>query len=184
MNARLIRLALVTAFAFAACGSPAASGGAPVGGDPSADSNATPSTTTAASLDLPDVETAFPSACEVLTASELTGIVSNDLDEGTGLGFVCDWQSSPEETSVSLLLQPVPPQFCEQGLPGTPTDRFGVPGRIEYSDAGNIPGAQAGVCLDAGLVLVTITGGFGAASDEARYSDLAAEVMELVLERL
>lgn len=177
--------AILSVIAVAACGSPAASEPGPLDVDGTSPApNPTASVTTAASLDLPGVATDFPSACDLLTASELTGIVNNGLSEGTGLGFVCDWHSAAEETSVSLLLQPVPPQFCEQGLPGTPTDRFGAPGSIDYSDAANIPGAQAGVCLDPGLVLVTITGGFGAASDEARYTDIAVEVLEVVLERL
>jgi len=40
------------------------------------------------------------------------------------------------------------------------------------------------VCVDAGLVLVTVTGCYGAPSDEARYTSEAADVMELVLGRL
>jgi hypothetical protein len=177
--------AVLSVLAVAACGSPAASERGPLDGDGASPApNAAASVTTAASLELPGVETDFPSACDVLTASELKGIVNNDLSDGAGPGFVCDWRSSAEETGVSLLLQPVPPQFCEQGLPGSATDRFGPPGSVEYSDAGNIPGAQAGVCLDPGLVLVTVTGGYGAESDEARYTDIAVKVMELVLERL
>ena len=42
----------------------------------------------------------------------------------------------------------------------------------------------AAVCVDAGLVLVTVTGGFGAPSDEARYTGEAVEILELVLGRL
>jgi hypothetical protein len=121
-----------------------------------------------------------------VTAAELAAIVGNAVADGVGLtNLVCDWESEAEDTSVALLLQPVPSELCADGLPdGHATDQFGAPGSIHYDDLGNIPGAQVGVCLDAGLVLVTITGGYGAASDEARYTGEALEVMELVLERL
>jgi hypothetical protein len=184
MNERLVSLAVIAVLALAACGSAGASPAEPA----SALASATPATTAtvgaAASLDLPDVATDFPSACDVLAKAELEGIIGNGVSDGVGLGFTCTWESAAEDTSASLLLQPVPMEFCEQGLIGTATDQFGSPGGIEYSDAGNIPGAQAGVCLEPGLVLVTITGGYGAASDEARYTDQAVKVMEVVLQRL
>lgn len=136
--------------------------------------------------DLPDIESDFPLACETVTTAELVGVVGNPLSDGTGFtNLICDWGSDAEQTSVSLLLQPVPAEFCTAGLPeGESTDQFGSAGSIGYDDLLNIPGAQVGVCVDAGLVLVTVTGGYGAASDEARYTSEAVEVMELVLRRL
>jgi hypothetical protein len=139
-----------------------------------------------ASLELPELETDFPPACEVVTSDELVAIVGNPLGDGGGFtSLICDWQSAAEGTSVSLLLQPVPAEFCSAGLPeGEATDQFGGEGAIGYSDSANVPGAQAGACVDAGLVLVTVTGAYRAPSDEARYTGEAVEVMELVLGRL
>ena len=121
-----------------------------------------------------------------MTPDELVAIVGNPLSDGSGFTtLICDWSSDGDDTSVSLLLQPLPAEFCGDGLPdGEATSEFGGEGSIGYSDAGNVPGAQVGVCVDAGLVLVTVTGGYGAPSDEARYTSEAADVMELVLGRL
>jgi hypothetical protein len=141
----------------------------------------------AASLGLPEIDSEFPDACGVVTPDELATIVGNPLGDGFGYGnLVCDWQGGgADETSVGLLLQPVPGQFCPDGLPeGDPTERFGGPASIGYDDIGDVPGAQVGVCVDAGLVLVTVTGAYRAASDEARYTGEAVEVMELILGRL
>ena len=183
-------LALVpTLLVLAACGTAASpSGGAPVAGDesnaPSVPAASVPNEA-GASLELPDIETDFPPACDVLASADLEPIVGNDLADGVALtNLICDWESDAEETSVALLFQPVPAEFCGGALDGTPTEQFGGPGSISYSDAGSIPGAQAGVCLDPGLVLVTITGGFGADSGEDRYTSHAVDVMELVLSRL
>jgi hypothetical protein len=135
---------------------------------------------------LPDVESDFPPACDTVTADELATIVGNPLSDGSGFTtLICDWSSGADDTSVSLLLQPLPAEFCGDGLPdGEATSEFGGEGSIGYSDVGNVPGAQVGVCVDAGLVLVTVTGAYQAPSDEARYTSEAADVMELVLGRL
>lgn len=133
-----------------------------------------------------DVASDFPAACGVATAEELAAIVGNPLSNGGGFtNLICDWESDAEATSVSLLLQPIPAQFCSDGLPvGEATEIGGYPGSIGYDDIADIPGAQAAVCVDAGLVLVTVTGGYGAPSDEARYTGEAVEILELVLGRL
>ena len=140
----------------------------------------------ASSAGLVDIETDFPPACGLVTPGELTSIVGNALSDGSGFtSLICDWGSDAGETSVSLLLQPLPAEFCPGGLPeGEATGQFGGAGTIHYDDLGGIPGAQVGVCVDGGLVLVTVTGGFGAASDQARYTREAVDVMELILERL
>jgi hypothetical protein len=168
-----------------ACASPGASG--PASSDESASSAQNPaSEPQGTSAALPSIETEFPPACGVVTAGELSAIIGNPLADGSGFtSLICDWGSDPEETSASLLLQPLPTELCPDGLPdGEATDQFGSPASIHYDDLGDIPGAQVGVCVDGGLVLVTITGGVGAASDPPRYTSLAVEVMELVLERL
>lgn len=138
------------------------------------------------SASLPAIATEFPNACEVLSADELAGAVGNAVADGVGLtNLICDWEGAAEETSVALLLQPVPADLCVDALPeGATSEQFGGPGAIAYDFAGNIPSAQAGVCIGPGLVLVTVTGGFGAESDEARYTEEAAAVMEMVLDRL
>ncbi|MGH2455217.1 MAG: hypothetical protein ACRDHD_03035 [Candidatus Limnocylindria bacterium] len=190
MNRRHLALAALAGLVLSAC----TAAGGPGPSDPAASSqtagaatsSATPVDEPLASLDLPELETDFPPACDIVTADELATIVGNPLAGGTGFtALICDWSSQAEDTSVSLLLQPLPPEFCEDGLPdGEATDRFGGAGSIGYSDSLNIPGAQVGVCVDAGLVLVTVTGGYGAASDEDRYADEAVQVTDLVLARL
>lgn len=149
---------------------------------------ATPSTSEpqASVVDATDGETGFPPACDMLSAGELVTIVGNDLADGvSNTTMICDWESEAEATSVALLLQPVPTDICVSALePGEATERFGAPGAIHYDDLGGIPGAQATACLDQGMVVVTITGGYGADSDPDRYSGEAIEVMQLVLGRL
>jgi hypothetical protein len=168
-----------------ACASPG-SGASTVADSGAPSSGAPTSNPPAGSIALPDGETGFPLACGVVTADELEEVVGNPLADGTGFtNLICSWSSDAEETSVSLLLQPLPEEFCPDGLPeGEATDQFGGPATIHYDDLGGIPGAQVGVCVEGGLVLVTITGGYSAASDEARYTGEAVEVMELVLEGL
>jgi hypothetical protein len=149
-------------------------------------SDSSPSAGETVAGELPDIESEFPPACETVTPDELATIVGNPLSDGSGFTtLICDWSSGADDTSVSLLLQPLPAEFCGDGLPdGEATSEFGGEGSIGYSDVGNVPGAQVGVCVDAGLVLVTVTGAYQAPSDEARYTSEAADVMELVLGRL
>jgi len=190
METRSALALLPTLLVLAACGSVASpTGGEPVAGggsgNPSLPAASAPEQP-GESLDLPDIEMEFPPACGVATADELAATVGNPLFDGTGFtSLICDWGSDGGDTSVSLLLQPVSAQFCTDGLPeGEATDQFGGQGAISYSDTANVPGAQIGVCVDPGLVLLTVTGAYGGASDEARYTGQAVEVMELVLSRL
>ena len=181
-------LILGALLALSACGTAPSAGsvsGNPIS-PPPAGSNPTPDPP-AASLELPEIESGFPAACGMVTSDELAAIVGNPLGDGGGFGnLVCDWQSDgTNETGVGLLLQPLPAQFCPDGLPeGDATDQFGSPASIHYDDIGDVPGAQVGVCVDAGMVLVTVTGGYRAASDKERYTGEAVEVMELILGRL
>ena len=159
----------------------------PVPAAPGANTSVAPSSDQpAASQGLPQIETDFPPACEIATVDELAAIVGNPLADGVGFtNLTCDWEGDADLTSVALLLQPIRSAMCGEGLPdGESTDQFGVPASVGYGDAGNVPGAQVGACIHAGLVLVTVTGGYGAESDEARYTGQAVGVMELVLGRL
>lgn len=188
MNRSPSRVALATLMFMlvAACGTdpgsstPASSGAIGASAPQSAAPSAPPGSTGM------NVESDFPAACGVATAEELSAIVGNPLSDGGGFtNLICDWESEAEATSVSLLLQPIPAQFCPDGLPvGEAAEIGGYPGSIGYDDIADIPGAQAAVCVDAGLVLVTVTGGYGAPSDEARYTGEAVEILELVLGRL
>jgi hypothetical protein len=184
MRRSIILAALLTLVASCVTDASPASPGASVTNGPSAPPDA--SDPAAGNGELPSVDSDFPPACEVVTPDELAEIVGNPLADGVGFtNLVCDWESEFDVTSVSLLLQPVPESVCAEGLPeGDPTDQFGAPATVAYDFAASIPGAQVGVCLEAGLVLVTVTGGIDAASDEARYTGEAIEVMELVLGRL
>lgn len=187
--------ALVGLLLLTACATPSGSqppGSAAVASDmgPSAPAgpsgNQPPGSDAPASIGVPDGLDEFPPACDIVTTDDLVAIVGNALADGVAMmTSMCDWESEPEDSSVSLLLQSMPTASCVAALSeDEKTDRFGVPATIHYDDLGSIPGAQATACLGPGMVLVTLTGGYGAASDADRYTSEAAEILQLVLTRL
>jgi hypothetical protein len=129
---------------------------------------------------------AFPAACSVLTAADWEAVVGNPVEDGAPNGtFVCDWGSEPEQTSGSLLLQPgVERDLCISANSAAPIDGFAEPGVWAYDTALNIPGGSLTLCVGEGFATVVVTGGIGAADDEASYRSMAEEIMKLVLSRL
>jgi hypothetical protein len=128
----------------------------------------------------------FPPACDVLTAADWEAVLGNPVEDGAPNGnFVCDWGSDPEESSGSLLLQPgVTQDLCVEANEAGPIDGFTQPGAWAYDTALNIPGGTLTLCVEPGFVSVVVTGGIGAADDEAAYRGMAEQMMTLVLGRL
>ena len=127
--------------------------------------------------------------CSLLSSEEVEAAVGNDVEDGReDFGISCVWDSIPEETSVSVYIQPVlTGEQCEQAL-STDTlyaeaDGFGAAAFTSYNE---VSGGQSDVvvCLENGQLQLIVTGGIGAEAVEAELRQAAEDLTMLVLSRL
>ena len=181
---RTIGTFLAVAVLLGGCGS---ASGSPAG--PSAD----PTASTAAVTDAPIASEPTGDgggtvACELLTADEITGVVGNAVEPGTGTtSSDCLWASDPEETSAAVLVLQVPAASCESALAADPaqvaTDGFGVPAFWLWAAASGGVGTMS-LCTASSMVTVTVSAGLSDTPDEAAIREQASALADLVLTRM
>ncbi len=193
---RLPSVIVVVALALlaAACGGAAASG--PIGGSaqPGSDGATGGPSGPAGSIaagggEVPggSIAAGLRPACDMLTPAEVGSVLGRTVGPGEAQGsLICEWGREPGEFGgdVSLLAQPLPDEYCEPALDGDPVAGFGRAATWTYSASFDIPQGALAACVSGGLLMVTLTGDVGDASDEPGYRSRAEALMQLALDHL
>jgi hypothetical protein len=185
MKSRL-HLAVALAMLLAACatGDPAGSEPGSAGSEASAAASevSQPAASIGGGGDLPE-------ACSLLSADEISGVVGNAVEDGTGLTLRdCSWGSDPDEISAAVLLTTTgTEEICVAAFEGDPgfqsVDGFSSPAFWNWNAIQGGVGSVS-VCAGGTMVTVTVSAGLDDTADEAGTRSKAVELAQLALGRI
>lgn len=176
---------LIAAFLLTAC----TSGASPTSPDGSGATDAPPASEAAG---LPSTAGGgnLPHACDLLSVSEIEGVVGNPVEEGSGITTSdCSWGSDPNEVSAALqTLWTGTQQICTDALEDDPdevvAEGLGAPAFWLWSPIQGGAGTIS-VCRENGdFILTTVAAGLDDTPDEAGIRAMAESLAQLVLGRI